>query len=732
VPSRTWARFLVVLAAASLFTTVAAVALTPAAGILRDLGSGDPLPLFLDPLEERSLVLDHDGGLLATLYGEQNRAPVALDEIPQPVLDTIIAVEDESFYSHDGVNLRATVRALFENVSSGAIEQGGSTITMQVVKNSILSDEQSLERKTREAVLAVRLEEAFTKDQILERYVNTVYFGNGAYGVQAAAETYWGVSVGELGWAEAALLAAVIRNPNGHDPITHPGLAAERRHLALDRLVETGHLTAEEAAGFATAPLPTEVRRTTPPPDDYFVEEVKQRLLDDPSYGLGETPEERYNAVFSGGLRIHTTFDADMQLAALQARNDVLPGDLDGQFIIPARGDDVQGTAVVVSVDLGSGAVRTLVGGPGFDEYRYNIATQGIGRQTGSAFKVFVLAAALESGIVPNDSISGSGPCRFANPGGTPDPYIVENFGNSGGGFGTLIEQTTRSSNCAFVRLGQVVGLDRVVDVARRLGVTSPLDPSILSMPIGAFEVLPLEMAAAFAALGNDGVYNEPYFVERIENAQGEVLYEHVPDSRRAVSRQTARLATQVLEANVRGGTGTRARVENQPAGGKTGTAQDSADAWFVGYTPQLATAVWMGATNGRVAMRNIGGIAVTGGSYPARIWGQYMNAVLAGLERGSFPAPLPTRGGRNLVLPRELDLGGGEAPSTISTDTTLIPPDTTLPGGVSIPTIPRPDRPPRPDIDPPDPPDPPTGGGDCPTSHPDFPFCNGGPDVGD
>ena len=665
---RTPYKLAICLLATSLLVSCGAVALAPAAYRLVHAGEAEEEALFLSPLDQRSTIVDRNGGLLATLYGEQNRSPVALADIPQVVRDAIIVVEDENFFSHDGVNLRSTIRALFENVSSGAVEQGGSTITMQVVKNSIGDASQTLERKAREAILAMRLEEEFTKEQILERYLNTAYFGNGAYGVQAAAEIYWGVGVGELDWAEAALLAALIRNPNGYNPIRFPDIARERRGIALQRLVETGHLTGEQAQAYATEPVPAALHQVTPPPDDYFVEEVKQLLLDDPSFNLGDTPEERYNAVFSGGLTITTTFDPLMQLAALQARDDVLPGDFPGEFFFRAPdGTEVQGTAVVVTTDTHTGAVRALVGGPGFDDLRYNIATQGFGRQPGSSFKTFVLAAALESGIVPEDTISGSGPCRFPNPGGTPNPYVAQNFAGSGGGSGTITSQTLRSSNCAYLRLGQIVGLPRVAEVARRMGITTPLDPANLSMPLGAQEVYPVDMAAAYATLGNDGIFNEPYYVESITDSQGNVLYQHVPNGRRAVSRQTARLATEVLESNVRSGTGTRAANNFQPAAGKTGTAQDSADGWFVGYTPQYSTAVWMGATQGRIAMRNVGGIAVTGGTYPARIWGQYMNAILAGSERAEFPDPESTRRGRGLRLEGEVAGSGRGSGSSSS-----------------------------------------------------------------
>jgi membrane peptidoglycan carboxypeptidase len=709
---RTVGKLGAVLLVTALFVAGSAVALTPAATRFAAAGEGVEEPLFLDSLDQRSLVYDVNGTLLATLYGEQNRAPVPLEEIPLEVRDAIIAVEDEDFYSHEGVNLRATVRALFENVSAGGVEQGGSTITMQVVKNSILGGEQTLERKAREAVLALRLEEELTKDQILERYLNTAYFGNGAYGVEAAAETYWGVGVAELDWGQAALLAALIRNPNNYNPIRFPEIAVERRRLALDRLVDVGHITDEEADLFAFQPLPTEVRRVTPPPDDYFVEQVKQELLDDPSYGLGDTYEERYNALFSGGLRIHTTLDLRMQLLATQARDDVLPGDLSGQFLFRnPQGQEVQGSAVVVTTDVRSGAVLAMLGGPGFDEYRFNIATQDVGRQPGSSFKVFVLAAALESGIVPSDTISGSAPCRIPNPGGTEDPAEINNYGESRGGSGNITTQTSRSSNCAFARLGQVVGLDRVIDVAQRMGISTPLE-AVPSMPIGSEEVLPIEMAAAYASLGNDGIYNAPYFIDRVEGVDGELIYEHQPDERRAVSRQSARLATDVLEANVQGGTGTRARVSSQPTAGKTGTAQESRDAWFVGYTPQYATAVWMGATAGQVPMRNVGGISVTGGSYPARIFGLYMNAVLDGSDREEFAESEATRRGRSLRPWYESSSGGtsgrssgGSRGGSSTTTTTTAGDGGGDGGGGGTPTTgPPPTDPPVPD--PPVPPD--------------------------
>lgn len=674
-------RFIAITSLAVAGLVGSATAIGPQVTKLFSASHGVADTIDLNPLPERSLIFDRYGNLMATLHAEENRSPVKLTAVPQPVIDTILAVEDEGFYDHKGVNVRSTLRALLENVSSGGIEQGGSTITQQVVKNALLSPAQDLERKTREAVLAWRLEQTMTKNDILERYLNTVYFGNGTYGLQAAGELYFGKNVDQLDWGDAALLAALIRNPTGYDPFKYPDLALERRRLALDRVVETGHLTKDEADLYAFRPLPTAPVSVLPPPKDYFVEQVKLQLLHDPR--LGETDGERYNAVFKGGLRIYTTFDPIMQINAVVARNEQLPGD-NGQFHIPAtstlcrdpkfgclndgRTNYVLGTAVVVSLEPNTGAIRAMVGGPGFDNYPYNIATDGIGRQAGSSFKTFVLSTLMQNGYVPSDQVDGHGPCTFPNPGGEPDPYTVENFGNSGGGPGTILSQTLRSSNCAYVRLGQVVGLQRVIDLAKKMGITSPLSPQ-LSLPIGAFEVRPLDMASAYGVIAAEGIRNEPYYIDHVDNSAGTVLFAHEAHPERVMSVQSARLVEQVLEQNVLGGTGTRARLPGRPAAGKTGTAQDSADAWFVGFTPQLSTAVWMGAPVGRVPMRNVGGIAVTGGSYPARIWGQYMAAVLEGQPVFDFIGPDHTRAGKLLALDKEQEITTTTtAPSTTST----------------------------------------------------------------
>ncbi len=594
--------------------------------------SAEPEEIRLQPLSQRSVMLAADGSRLAALYREENREVVPLAEVPQVVIDTVLAIEDEDFYEHEGMNVRATLRALLANVSAGDVQQGGSTITQQLVKNALLTPKQDVERKVQEAVLALRLEDQMSKDRILERYLNTVYFGNSAYGLQAAAEVYFGVDVQQLGQPEAAFLAGLVRDPVGYDPFAAPDAAQDRLELVVDRLVAIGQIGPEEAEQFRAMPIPREPRNVEllPKPKDYFVEEVTRLLLADPR--MGESESERYNAVFRGGLTIRTTLDRRLQGIAEEAVASTLP-DTGGQF-----------TAALVSVQPGTGAVRALVGGPGFEQAKYNIATQGVGQQPGSSFKPFVLATALEQGLSPQSSIDGRGPCQFPNPDGIPDPYEAENFEGSAGGVVTLAEATHRSVNCAYVRLGLIAGLEEVAATAARMGITTPLDP-VLSLPLGSKEVRPLDMAAAYATFAADGMHFPPYLVEEVLDEQGKVLFGGTAPGERAISEATARMATDVMSGVVSGGTATAARFpDGRPAAGKTGTTSDYSDAWFAGYVPQLATAVWMGSPEGNVPMRNVGGIRVTGGSYPAQIWQAFMGPALAGEPIVAFP-PSPRFG---------------------------------------------------------------------------------------
>jgi 1A family penicillin-binding protein len=611
-------------------------------GIVRAGSEDDKDTLMqLNQLSQRSLVLDRSGETLAILHAEENRSPVALDAVPDHVINAILDVEDASFYSHSGVNVRAAGRALFANVQSGEVRQGGSTITQQLVKNTLLTPEKDLERKVKEAVLAVRLEEQFSKDEILERYLNTVYFGAGAYGLQAAAETYYGVSVGDLSPGQAAFLAGVIRNPVGYDPTLGEENAEQarvRRDYALDRMVELDHLPEEEAERFKQEPVPDKRVPTPLAPDDFFVEEVKQELLDDPR--LGDTPAARQNAVFKGGLRIYTSMDRRMQQAAEGAVAAGIPASWKGRF-----------TGALLSIDPRSGFVRAMFAGEDFKSEQTNLATGrgGSGRQPGSSFKPFVLAAAFENGYGPQDTVDGTEPCKTVRKGRTPETYDPGNYEGSRGAVTTLTKATAASMNCAYIRLGLAVGLDKVADTAKRLGINANLTVDgggfADSMPLGSMEVTPLEMASAYGTFANDGVHQKPTFVERVEDANGKVILDNHREGERRIEPQVARLINQALVQVVQSGTGTRARIPTRWVAGKTGTSNNAENVWFVGYTPQLSTAVWLGAPDGNVSMGR-----ATGGTYAAPIWRNFTAEALKDEPAMGFTAPDP-----NLIPKRKM-----------------------------------------------------------------------------
>ncbi len=651
----------VLLGGAALALTLAALA--PSLADIWGAKSSVAAPIDLSILEQTTVVYDANGEMIAELRAEIDREYLPLEDMSQEVIDTVLAVEDSTFYQHRGVNVAAITRAAVTNVSAGAVEQGGSTITQQLVKLGIVGDEQVLERKLPEAAIAMRLEEKMTKDEILERYMNAVYFGGGAYGVQAAAELYFNKNASELDYGESALLAGLISNPSRFDPVYRPANALSRRNTALGRLVAEGHISAEERVEFNEAPLP---RYRQPDGeqflDTYFVEEVKRRLLDDPR--LGETRAERINRVFQGGLEVHTTFDPFAQARAEDAMARELPD------------NDLSIIGALLALEPSTGAVRAMIGGPGFDEFEFNVTTQK-GRPTGSSFKPFALAAAIEhAGFVPSDEVTAKSPCEFDNPFGYPDPYEAGDYGGVRRTQALTIEQhLLRSTNCGWLRIAQMAGLNNVVDTAKALGLTESTVEAVISLPLGPYDVTPMEMANAYATFANDGIRVEPYLIERVTQG-GEILIEHDARPFRAIRPQTARLVTDILEKNISCSagacTGARARVEGYPAAGKTGTGQDNYDAWFVGYTAQLATAVWIGGQDEQVSMkydashptftradyvRAFGEFAdpgVTGGSIPAKVWGRFMNDYMAGFEPVEFPEPDRTREGKRLTLESE------------------------------------------------------------------------------
>ena len=608
--------------------------LIPATVLASHVASYRPTSTQLRPLSIRSTVFAADGATLANL-GYEDRQPVAYRDISPLIVDAVVATEDRTFWTNPGVDPAGLVRAATADLTSGAVQQGGSTITEQLVKNRIMNPKGSLQKKVTEAVLALRLNRRLSKRQILTDYLNTVYFGEGAYGVQAAAERYFitqptgaifpqPTEPDAVNLAQAALLAGLIANPTTFDPFLHPGLAMARRHEVLGRMVDEGYITAGEARDADAAPLP-DIQPSAPElqPRDLWVAQVQSELLADPR--LGATEAERQQLLLRGGLRVYTTLDQKAQLLAQAAVNEILPS-------------QPPFTAALLAMDPTTGQVRAMVGGPGFDQLQYNIATHPPGRQTGSTFKVITLAAALEAGYSPNDTVNGTSPCLAVRP-GFPSWSTV----NAEQGVGTmsLRQATVNSVNCAFAHVIASLGPPAVVDMAHRLGVTGQI-PDYLPITLGVASTTPLEMATVISTLADQGVRHTPTFVAKVIGPDGHVYVDNTqPIGQRVLDPSIADCETDMLHGVITGGTGTAAQLPDRDAAGKTGTTDSFGDAWFDGFTPQLATTVWMGATTGEVPMTDVGGIQVFGGTYPARIWQAFMAADLAGQ-----PAlPLPPAG---------------------------------------------------------------------------------------
>jgi penicillin-binding protein 1A len=610
---------------------VALLALLLAACNIVELEPGDPVQFIEQP--QTSLVLASDGQVLAELHGEEDRTDVPLDAISDDLKTAVVSIEDRRFVFHAGVDVASIARAAITNAAAGEIEQGGSTITQQYVKNTMTGPARTLDRKLREAALAFQLEQRYSKDEILERYLNTVYFGKGAYGIAAASEVFFGVEPAELTLGQATLLAGMIQAPSRFDPYTDPDAAIARRRLVLDALVSTGELTRERAAEVSDEPL----ELAPPPADDafaapYVVAEVKRLLQHDPDgrFGsLGATVDERADAVFTGGLRVHTTLDPRIQTLAEDAVASVLT-------------DPADPHAAVVVLDPRTGAVRAMVGGRDYDDpddpvARFNLATQAE-RQPGSSFKPIVLALALERGVSLDRVFPGGACIRFDRVPGWDDEDGVCNYGRTAYGPLTLREATVRSVNTVYAQLGVELGTREMQMMAQALGidVTEPVP----AMALGAREVTPLELAQAYVPFATLGVQPEAHVIARIEAADGEVLYSAPEATPRVMNESVAYFVTDTLRQVVERGTGARASLD-RPMAGKTGTSQDNADAWFVGYTPDLLAAVWVGFPEGRIAMRPPTTRAVVeGGRWPAEIWRALMEPALADVPATPFPAP--------------------------------------------------------------------------------------------
>jgi len=608
---------------------VCLAALLPSLGIITSATDyKTDLVTDLRDLSERSTVYDSAGNEMGVL-GLENRQNVPLDQVPQVMIDAVVSTEDKSFWENDGVDLPSVARAALKNLTSGEIEQGGSTISQQLVKNRILSPKRDLNRKIREVLLAIQLNKDYSKREILEQYLNTVYFGQGSYGVKSAVERLTvrsdpsnpfcgcsGATLETLSVADAAMLAGLIQSPEAYNPFLHPDKTLERRAFVISQMLEEGYITQAQADEANLVPLPTVAPAADLRPANSWVEEVQDRLFTDPRYSaLGTTREERENAVLRGGLKIYTTIDPNAQANAQNA--------VDVSVGKPGF------TASIVAMDPTSGAVRAMVAGTGFENSQYNIATSTPGRQPGSTWKTITLAAAMQKHFSSNDQVDGSSPCEFGSLGRTQ---------NSEGGEGVMsIRSASQNSvNCAYARIELAVGFTDVIDMARRLGIKQETLKPILTLTLGAIEATPLEMATVGSTIASMGVRHDPYFVERIVNPEGIVIYQEQQSKVgvRAYDEDAAACEVDILRGTVTSGTGTGASVPGWAVAGKTGTTDSQADAWFLGMTPKLVAAVWHGNPDGRIPGAGFGG------QVPASIFRRFMTAQLDGVEPQGWPSP--------------------------------------------------------------------------------------------
>ena len=566
----------------------------------------------------------------ASLHGEEDRVNVSLDEVPQVAINAVIAAEDRDFFEHGGVDPVGITRAALSDIrGSSASRQGGSTITQQYVKNVYLTNERTLTRKIREAVMAIKLEQEVPKEQILENYLNTIYFGRGSYGIGAASRAYFDKDVSELSLPEAALLAGLIRSPQRAEPYRYPEEAKRRRLTVLDAMLEEGMITQAEHDLSDEWPFDVyhDLALWTPSTGvdvspsvsifggDYFLDYVRQEVTD--RYGS--------DAVFGGGLRIYTTLDRGLQQDAYESVTEVLdqPGDPAGSL---------------VAIDE-NGEVKAMMGGRDFSEDPLNLAVRGSGgdgRQAGSTFKPFALAQAAHEGISLESLIPT--PSTKVFPGAdNGDDWDVR--GGCCGGTGTLVDATANSSNTAYAQLMLDLGPEAVAQMAEDLGVRAELGEAVNpSLVLGTANVSVLDMTSAYSTFASLGTHVEPRVVTRVERADGSLVEEFEAERTSVLSTEEAAGVTYALQQVIERGTGKAASI-GRPAAGKTGTTQENRDAWFAGYTPRLTSAVWMGYIDNR-PMDDVRGGLVQGGDLPSQIWSTFMARALEGEPPEEFVAP--------------------------------------------------------------------------------------------
>jgi len=563
-----------------------------------------------------SRVYSDNNKLLAEFFLE-NRTPVALTDVPPMLINALIAAEDARFYSHHGLDLRGIARALVRNIRARKVLEGGSTLTQQLAKVLFLTPERSYTRKLKEMALALRIEQRYTKQEILSLYLNQIYFGSGAYGVEAAAQIYFGKSAKDLNLAECSLLAGLPRSPKYYSPFKAPQSALGRRAYVLNRMVETGSITRAQADDAKRAPLPSQPTVKVVGPAPYFVEYIRQRV------------EERFGAsiLYSGGLNIYTSISDELQTYADQAVKDGL-AKVEARHRRTGVSQPLQ--ASLIAIEPLTGHILAMVGGRDFSKSQFNRATQAL-RQPGSAFKPVIYAAALEQGFGATDILDDS-PLTIKvdrNKNWTP-----ENFTHSYQGPVTLRNALAESLNVPTVKLLEKIGVNETIQYARKFGIRSPLTP-YLSLALGSSDVTLFELTSAYTVFANHGTKLGPVSIRMITDSSGRVLYTNDALPVQVMKPETSYLITNLLRGVIERGTGWKARELGRPAAGKTGTTNDYRDAWFIGYTPTIVAGVWVGYDDHRRI-----GPKETGARAALPIWLAFMKKAHAERDAEDFSVP--------------------------------------------------------------------------------------------
>ncbi len=562
-----------------------------------------------------SRIYDEKGRLITTVHAEENRIPVSIDQVPQHLQNAFVAAEDVRFYDHHGIDPRGILRAVFSNVVSGnATGQGGSTITQQLARNAFLTQEQTLKRKLLEVVLAFEIENKYTKKQILEMYMNQIYFGQGCYGIETASHVYFGKDVKDLTLPQCAMLAGLPNSPNYYSPFRSLEAAKYRQAIVLDQMAKYGYITEAEATQAKAADVGLanpEAAKSTGSTASYFINYVIQTISD----------KYDSDAIYKEGLQVYTTLNLDMQKEAEKVMAANLPeGNKDANGLTQPQG-------ALITVEVGTGHVKAMVGGRGEDHF--NRATQMV-RQPGSAFKPFVYLTAFENKFSPYDTVNNE---TKTYPGG----WTPKNYGGTSGGKVTLEEALVHSMNIPTIDLADQVGMSKVLETATACGISTLVkDDNNLAASIGGLTngVSMIDMAKAYSVFANNGKLVEPSVILKVVDRNGNVLEDNsvVAPGKQVVDETSVQRLTCILEEVISRGTGGNAMI-GRPMAGKTGTTDDEHDAWFVGYTPEMVTAVWIGDDTSSNA-------GYTGGTVPAAIWREFMSAALADYKYKAFDIP--------------------------------------------------------------------------------------------